>query len=296
MAARAYWSGRIRLSLVSIPVDVYPATRTASRIAFHQVHQPSGKRIRYEKVVPGQGPIDPEDIVKGYEVEKGKYVLLTDEEIADVRLDAKKSIDLVQFVGQDEIDSIYYDRPYFVLPSEDNEDADEAYLVLREALRRTRKVGIGQIVVRGKSAMVAVRPCGQGLLMESLRYADEVKKCDSAFDGVAEKGVDKELVDLAEELIEKKTAKFQPERIKDAYTVALRELIAAKLEKRPPKEIEETPLVSNVINLMDALKRSVGKGAARDASPSKRRGRAKAATRKRAKPRQRRSGRAKAAA
>jgi DNA end-binding protein Ku len=296
MAARAYWSGRIRLSLVSIPVDIFPATRSASRISFHQIHQPSGKRIRYEKVVPGQGPVDTEDIVKGYEVEKGKYVLLSDEEISDVKLEAKKSIDLVQFVDQHEIDPIYYDRPYFVLPDEDNEEADEAYVVLRDALRRTKKVGLGQIVVRGQSAIVAIKPCGQGLLMETLRYADEVKKCETAFDTVSDASVDKDLVDLAQELIEKKSAKFHPEKFKDSYTVALRELIEAKLEKRPPKSIEDTPPVSNVINLMDALKRSVGKGngRARRGAPAK--SQRKPARRKSAASRRNKNGRRKAAA
>jgi DNA end-binding protein Ku len=280
---------------------VFPATKSTATPSFHQIHQPSGKRIRYEKVVPGIGPVASEDIVKGYEVEKGKYVLLTDEEIADVKLEAKRSIDLVQFVDQHEIDPIYYDRPYFVLPDEDNEEADEAYIVLREALRKTKKVGLGQIVVRGQGSIVAIKPCGQGLLMETLRYADEIKKCDTAFEGVSDESVDKDLVDLAEELIEKKSAKFHPEKFKDSYTIALRELIEAKLEKRPPKEIEETPPVSNVINLMDALKRSVGKGESRSGGAGKRRSASaksprKVARKKGASARRRKNGRHKAAA
>ena len=118
MAARAYWQGNIRLALVSIPVQVFSATKSAARIAFNQIHKPSGKRIRYEKVVPGVGAVEAEDIVKGYEVEKGKYVLLTDEEIDDVKLEAKRTIDLVQFVDEDEIDSLYFEKPYFVAPEE----------------------------------------------------------------------------------------------------------------------------------------------------------------------------------
>ncbi len=262
MATRAYWSGRIRLALVSIPVEIVPATKTSSRISFHQIHEPSGKRIRYEKVVPGIGPVDIDEIVKGYEVEKGKYVLLTDEEIADVKLEAKKSIDLVQFVDADAIDPIYFERPFYVLPSEEDEDAEEAYIVLRDALRKTKKVGIGQIVIRGQGSIVAIKPCGKGLLMETLRYADEVKKADGTFDSVPAKKVDSDLVELAEELIDKKAGDFHPEKFKDSYTVALRELIKAKQEKRPPRAIEETPPASNVINLMDALKRSVRGGAA----------------------------------
>jgi DNA end-binding protein Ku len=262
MAARAYWSGRIRLALVSIPVDVVPATKTASRISFHQVHEPSGKRIRYEKVVPGIGPVDTDDIVKGYEVEKGKYVLLTDEEIADVKLEAKKTVDLVQFVDADAIDPIYFERPYYVLPSDEDEDGVEAYGVLRDALKATKKIGLGQIVVRGQGSIVAIKPCGKGLLMETLRFADEVKKAGSTFDAIPAKKADKDLIELAEELIQKKASEFHPEKFKDSYTVALRELIEAKQEHRKPREIEETRPASNVINLMDALKRSVRGGSA----------------------------------
>jgi DNA end-binding protein Ku len=212
--------------------------------------------------VPGIGPVEAEDIVKGYEVDKGKYVLLSEEEIDNVKLEAKKSIDLVQFVDEDEIAPIYFERPFYILPDEDDEDAEEAYAVLRDALRKTKKVGLGQVVVRGQGSIVAIRAFDKGLMMETLRYADEVKKPEQAFDGITKKTPDKDLVDLAQELIEKKAADFQPEKFKDTYTVALKELIEAKLEKRPPKAIEEAPPASNVINLMDALKRSVKGGAA----------------------------------
>jgi DNA end-binding protein Ku len=283
MAVRAYWSGRIRLALVSIPVDVVPATKSASRIAFNQIHEPSGKRIRYEKVVPGIGPVEAEDIVKGYEVEKGKYVLLTDDEIADVKLEAKKSIDLVQFVDQDAIDPIYFERPFYVLPSGEDEDAEEAYIVLRDALKKSKKVGLGQVVVRGQGSIVAIKPCGKGLLMETLRYPDEVKKADATFDAISAKKVDADLVSLAEEIIAKKAGEFHPEKFKDAYTLALRELIDAKLHKRKPREIDDAPPASNVINLMDALKRSVGgkdggaTGKARRKPPAKPRARTRSA-------------------
>lgn len=266
MAARAYWSGRIRLALVSIPVDIVPATKSSSRIAFNQIHEPSGKRIRYEKVVPGIGPVEAEDIVKGYEVDKGKYVLLSDEEIEGVKLESKKSIDLVQFVDEDSIPPIFFEKPFYILPEEDDEDAEEAYAVLRDALKKTKKIGLGQVVVRGQGSIVAIKPFEKGLLMETLRYADEVKKADQVFDGLGRKSPDKDLVELAEELIEKKASDFVPEKFKDTYTVALRELIDAKMHKRPPREIEETPPASNVINLMDALKRSVKGGAAAERS------------------------------
>lgn len=287
MPTRAYWSGRIRLALVSIPVEVLPATKSTSRISFNQIHEPTGKRIRYEKVVPGVGPVEASEIVKGYEVEKNKYVLLTDEEINDVKLEAKKSIDLSQFVDEDAIDEVYFDRPFYIVPSDEDEDAAEAYIVLRDALKKTKKIGLGQLVVRGQGSIVAIKPYGKGLLMETLRYADEIKKAD-VFDELPSKKVDPDLVSLAEELIEKKAGDFQPEKFKDTYTAALRELIKAKEEKRPPREIEEAAPVSNVINLMDALKRSVGKGGSdktgagkgNDAKPSSSTGKAKAPARK----------------
>lgn len=269
MATRAYWSGRIRLALVSIPVEVVPATKTSNRISFHQIHEPSGKRIRYEKVVPGIGPVDTDEIVKGYEVGKGKYVLLSDDEIADVKLEAKKSIDLVQFVDADAIDPIYFEKPFYILPSQEDEDAEEAYIVLRDALKKTNKIGLGQIVVRGQGSIVAIKPFGKGLLLETLRYADEVKKPETTFEDVPAKKIDADLVELAEELIDKKSGDFHPEKFKDTYTVALRELIKAKQENRPPREIEEAPPASNVINLMDALKRSVKGGSAETARAQK---------------------------
>jgi len=257
MAARAYWQGQIRLALVSIPVQVFPATRTAARIAFNQIHKPSGKRIRYEKVVPGIGAVAPEDIVKGYEVEKGKYVLLTEEEINDVKLEAKRTIDLVQFVDADEIDQVYFDKPYFVSP-EDDETSGEAYVVLRDALKATKKIGIGHIVARGHSNLVALRPAGKGLVIETLRYADEVQKPDAFFAEVPAAKPDKELLSLAEELIERKAKPFDPKAFSDPYEAALRELIEAKMENRPPESIEEPQIGAKVIDLMEALKRSVG--------------------------------------
>ncbi|MBX3523693.1 MAG: Ku protein [Xanthobacteraceae bacterium] len=272
MPARAYWTGRIRLSLVSIPIQLYSTTKSGARISFNQIHEPSGKRIRYEKVVPGIGPIDTSEIVKGYEVEKGKYVLLTDEEIDEVKLEAKRTIDLVQFVGEDEIDPVYFENSYFVAP-EDDEDGQEAYVVLRDALKKEKKIGLGQIVIRGKGAIVAIRAEGKGLLLQTLHYADEVQKADPFYQDVPARKPDSEMISLATELIEKKTRKFDPKEFHDKYTGALKELIEAKQEKRAPRQIEEAELPSNVINLMDALKRSVGKkgeSAKEDKKPAKR--------------------------
>jgi DNA end-binding protein Ku len=256
MAPRPYWTGRIRLSLVSIPVQLFAATKAGKRVAFNQIHKPSGKRIRYEKVVPGVGAVDTDEIVKGYQVKKGKYVLLSDEDIDSVKLEAKRTIDLVQFVDQHEIDPLYFERPFFVVPRDD-EDGQEAYVVLRNALRNTKKVGVGQIVVRGQSSIVALKPCGDGILLETLRYPDEIKKAASFFDEIPAKRPGPELIDLAEQLIENKSKKFDPKDFKDAFNEALHELIEAKLEKREPKDIEAPEIESNVVNLMDALKKSV---------------------------------------
>jgi DNA end-binding protein Ku len=268
MPTRAYWSGNIRLSLVSIPIQVVPATKSGAKIAFHQIHKPSGSRIRYQKVVPGIGPIDTDEIVKGYELEKGKYVLLEDKEIDKLKLEAKKTLDLVQFVGIHEIDPIYFDRPFFVLP--DDEEDDEAFVVLREALKKTKKIGLGQIVIRGKGTLVALKACGKGMLLETLRYADEVKKADTAFSEIKEAKPETDMIELAEELIEKKTKKFDAGAFKDAYEDALHELIEAKAEHRQIRQVEETPQTAKVINLMDALRKSVGKDNGRAKKPEKR--------------------------
>ncbi|MGD9869329.1 MAG: Ku protein, partial [Hyphomicrobiales bacterium] len=277
---RAYWSGNIRLALVNIPVQLFAATRSGAQVSFHQIHKPSGKRIRYQKVVPGIGPVDTDDIVKGYEVDKGRYVLLSDGELDEIRLEARKTIDLVQFVKRGEIDPIYFEKPYFVAPDEESDG--EAYVVLRDSLRKTGMTGIGQMVVRGRSHLVALKPCHQGLVAETLRYADEIRKSRSFFAGVPDIEPEKELTDLAEELIGRKAGRFDPDIFKDKYTEAVRELIDARLEDREPEEIEAPQAGAQVIDLMEALKRSVkGRGAASGTSkPSKAKSASKSSARK----------------
>ena len=173
MPARAYWKGQIRLALVSIPVEIFTATKSGAKISFNQIHEPTGKRINYEKVVRGVGPVDRDEIVKGYEYSKNNYVLLDEDEIEAVKLESKKTLELVQFVEQCEIDPLYFEKPYYVAPADDL--AEEAFIVLRDALRAAKKVGLGQLSVRGREKLVAVKPCGKGLLLEMLRYADEAK-------------------------------------------------------------------------------------------------------------------------
>ncbi|MGF7168542.1 DNA end-binding protein Ku [Sphingobium xanthum] len=264
MAARAYWQGQIKLALVSIPVEIYPATKSGAAISFHQIHEPSGKRIRYEKVAPGVGPVDRDEIMKGFEVSKGNYVLLDDEEIEAVKIESRKTLDLVQFVEADEIDVLYYEKPYFVVPADDL--AEEAYVVLRDALRQTKKVGLGQLSVRGREQLVSIKPCGRGMVMEVLRYADEVHKAQSYFREIEDMKPDEDLLDLATTLIDKKTAPFKPAEFHNRYVEALERLIEKKRKARGGKRILEDvgepdrPSGANVIDLMAALKKSVGEG------------------------------------
>lgn len=261
MAARAYWQGQIRLALVSIPVEIYPATKSGAAVSFRQIHEPSGKPIKYEKVVTGVGPVDPEEILKGYEVSKGNYVLLEQEEIEAVKIESRKTLELVQFVEADAIDVLYYEKPYFVLPADDL--AEEAYAVLRDALRRTKKVGLGQLSVRGREQLVSLKPCGRGLVLEVLRYADEVTRAQTYFRGLPETEADADLLDLATTIIEKKTGPFKPEEFHDRYVDALQQLIEKKKKAKGKRVIEDVEDAApsrggNVIDLMAALKKSVG--------------------------------------
>ena len=259
MAARAYWKGQIRLALVSIPVEIFSATKSGATIAFNQIHEPTGKRIKYEKVVPGIGPVDPDEIVKGYQYEKGSYVLLDEEELDAVKLESKKTLELTQVVDHDEIDVLYYEKPYYVVPADDL--AEEAFIVLREALRRTKKVAIGQLAMRGREYMISLKPCGRGIVLETLRYADEVNKAQNYFRDIADAEPDEELLELAEALIERKTAKFDPSKFHDRYVEALEELIERKRKGKTIHAEEEAPPAKgmNVVDLMAALKRSIEK-------------------------------------
>ncbi len=262
MAARPIWRGQIRLALVSIPVEIYSATKSGASIQFHQVHEPSGKRIKHEKVVPGIGPIDRDEIVKGYEVSKGHYVLLDQEEIEAVKLESKKTLDLVQFVDTHEIDAMYYEKPYYVVPADDL--AEEAFVVLRDALREAKKVGVGQLAMRGQEYVVALKPCGRGMLLETLRYADEVNKANSYFREIGDAKPDPDLLDLAATLIAKKTGKFDASDFRNRYVDALKQLIEEKQRAKGEKVIQDPdsdappPRGSNVIDLMAALKKSLG--------------------------------------
>lgn len=288
MAARAYWSGQLRLALVSIPIELYSATRSAGTIALNQIHEPSGKRIKYEKTVPGIGTVDPDEIVKGFEVEKGKYVILSDDEIEGVKLESKKTLELTQFVDAAEIDPIYFEKPYFCVPKD--ELAEEAFCVIRDALKAAKKVGLGQLAMRGHEYLISLKPCGRGMILETLRYEEEVNKASGFFRSIPDDAATPELMELATALIDKRTAKFDPGKFHDRYEDALRALIDEKRGKKVA-EVENTevaPKASNVIDLMAALKASIEKGGGTAAAappqiaPRKAKTAAKAPVRKRA--------------
>jgi DNA end-binding protein Ku len=267
---RSLWTGQLRLALVSIPVQLVSAVKTGARLAFHQVDVKSHKRIKYEKIVPGIGRIDTKNIVKGFEVSKGQYVLVTEEDIESVKLEAKRTIDLIQFVDHCEVEPIYFDKPYFVIP--DGKLAEEAYGVLRDALRASGKMGLGQFVMRGREYVAALRPSGRGLLLETLRFSDEVRAAAPFFADIGEDNADKELLDLATDLIKRKTQKFDPGRFHDHYTKALRELIESKEKNKTPvveEELDAGQDRGNVVDLVAALRKSLQQNQSNEAPAKK---------------------------
>ncbi len=282
--ARAYWKGFLRLSLVSIPVEIYNAVESKSEISFRQIHKPSGRRVSYEKVVPGVGKIENSDIVKGYEVDTDTYVTLDPDEVDAVKLESKKTIDIAQFVDVAEIDWRYFERPYYIAPVD--AIAGEGYTVIRDAMRTTGKVGLAQVTIGGREWLVAIAPLDDGLVMVMLRYADELREASDFFDDVPKTKPDKEMVDLAVELIGRKASKFDASKFEDHYATALKALIQDKLKgRRIVAHAEESrPKGANVVDLMEALRRSVGggkKSAAKEPSKgTKRRPRAKTTRRR----------------
>jgi DNA end-binding protein Ku len=256
---RAYWKGFLRLSLVSIGVHLHNAVESKSDISFRQIHKPSGRRVNYQKAVQGVGPVECADIAKGYEVDADTYVLLEQEEIDAIKLESKRTIDLVQFVDAKEIDYRYFERPYFLVPAD--EMSGEGYAVIRDALRKTGKVGLAQLTVSGREWLVAVAPLEDGLVMEILRYTNELREPAEYFDEVPTAKPQKDMVDLAVQLIDKESGPFDATKFEDHYGTALKELVQEKLKghKFVAKETER-PSGSNVVDLMEALKRSVGEG------------------------------------
>ena len=253
-AARPYWTGFLKLSLVTIAVRLYSATTEKERVHFHQIHDPSGERVRYQTVVPGLGPVERAEIVKGYEYQKGRYVTIEPADLEKLRLETTDTIDIAEFVDADTLDPVYVDSPYYLLP--DGSLAEVGYRVIREALRDTGKVAIGQVVINTRERIVAVRPYGKGLLVNALRFPDEVRAADEFFSAIGDEPADQDELAIMEQIISRRTRKFEPGKFVDHFQAALKELIgeklAGKLPERPP---ERKP--AQVINLMDALKRSL---------------------------------------
>jgi DNA end-binding protein Ku len=285
MPARAYWKGYLRLSLVTIGVELYPATASTKSIPLHQIDKKSGKRIKYEKVVPGgHGTVKQADIIKGYEVSKGNYVTLDPEELDEIKLESRRTIDLVQFVDHCEIDPRYFEKPYYVIPTAEDVAA-EGFAVIREALKDAEKVGLGQMATRGKDQICAVKSCGEGLLLETLRYEQEIRDSDAVFKTVPHTRIDKEMMSLASELIKRKTAPFKPEKFHSHYNKALKDLIEEKRKKgkitpADDKEITAHKGGGNVIDLMEALRKSVKGGKSAAHAPARKTGARKPAARK----------------
>src|SRR6476620_9451462 len=259
MAPIPVWSGNLRLSLVLVPVRMFPAISTEGTIAFRMIHEPSGQPIKYLKGVEterGFEEVPEEEIIKGYEHTRGHHVLIKPEELDELKLGAKHTIDMARFVDREEIDSRYFEKPYYLLP--DGDEADEGYTVLRDAFAKTKKVAIGQLIMHGREHLVGITAHKKGLMLLILRYQDELRKPDSFFDTIDTK-VDDSAVKLADDLVEQESGKFEPEKMPNEYARAIHELVQAKIEQRAPEvEIEtekrETP---KVVNIMDALKKSM---------------------------------------
>ena len=280
--ARPYWSGQVTISLVSFGVKLFVATEAKSQISFHQIDRRTGERVRHQKVLasaiesspdeaaPQEAVVGKSEIVKGYEYSKGQYVNIEPEELAHIRVPSKHTMEVTQFVNEDEIDPEYFEKPYFVVP--ENDSQTEAFLTVRKALQDTKKVAITKIAFGGREHIVALAPAGKegmsdteehgGMMAYTMRYAAELRKPAEYFADIKHMSVDKESLDLAKELIKRRSGKFDPEKFVDGYEGAVKELVDAKLKHLPiPKDEEVAPPRGKVINLMDALRKSVTSGA-----------------------------------
>jgi len=260
MAPRPSWKGYLKLSLVSCAVAMYTATSTSSRIRLNIINRETGNRIRNQAVDSETGDVvENENKVKGYEVDDGRYVLLEEDELDEVALESTHTIDIETFVDRGEVDEIYLDESFYIVPND--EVAYEAFAVIREAMKKTNMVGLGRVVMHRRERLLMLQPRGKGLAATALRYKPEVRKEDAYFDEIPTVKVPIDMLQLAEHILEQKKGHFDPDKFEDRYEDALSTLIKAKRAgKEPPTS--PSPKPSNVINLMDALRRSVkgGKG------------------------------------
>jgi DNA end-binding protein Ku len=263
MALRANWKGFLRLSLVTCPVALYPATSESEKISFNQLNRATGHRIKYVKVDVDTGDEVPkEDIVKGYELDKGQYIEVTKEELEELALESTRTIEIDEFVAKSDIDPRYLIRPYYLRP--DGKVGHDAFAVIRETIREMDKVAIGRVVLTNREHIIALEPMEKGLVGTLLRYPYEVRSEKEYFDEIHDVKVTKDMLDLAKHIVNQKTGTFDPEKFEDHYETALVDLIN---QKRAGKTIrpKERPKGENVVDLMEALRQSVG----REAAPAK---------------------------
>jgi DNA end-binding protein Ku len=281
MAPRSNWKGYLKLSLVSCPVQLFPATSTKERVAFHLLHRETGNRLRRKLVDPDTDEaVETDDQVKGFEVAKNEYVLVEEDEIASVAIESTHTIDIETFVPRAEIDAAYLDTPYYLAPN--GKMGEEAFAVIREAMREKEVVGIGRVVLYRRERPILLEPRGKGLVATTLRYAYEVRDDSDYFEDIDDVEVPEEMLDLATHIISRKLDHFDPKRFEDRYQNALLEIIRAKQQHRPVTTSAPAPKAGNVVSLMDALRKSIAaEGAANDAGkaaekPSARPSKAKA--------------------
>ncbi|MEA2840021.1 MAG: end-binding protein Ku [Methylobacteriaceae bacterium] len=265
MAPRPNWKGYLKLALVSCPVALYPAASSSERISFHMMNRSTGNRLKQQYIDAETGDlVESADRVKGYEVARNDYVLLEPEELKDVQIESTHTIEIEHFVPRSEIDPVYYDSAYYIVP--DDEVGAEAFAVIREAMRKRDMVGLARVVLYGRERIIMLEPRGKGLAGTTLRYNYEVRDDKTYFDEITNKTVAKDMLDLASHIIDTKVGHFDPSEFKDRYQDAVVDLIRAKRAGKP-LPTPAAPKPSNVVNLMDALKRSLsaekgGKGKA----------------------------------
>jgi DNA end-binding protein Ku len=282
MAYRPTWQGHLKLSLVTCPVALYTATNAAGDVHFNLINPKTNNRIKMITTDPDTGPVNRSDLVKGFEVSKGQYILVTDEEIRSVKLESTKTIDIERFVPVDEIDRVYWDHPYYLAP--DGKLGQEPFAVIREALERSGQIAIGRVVLSTRERILALEPRDKGILAYSLRSEAEVRNAKDIFGSISDVKPDADMVDIAEKIISQKEGPFDPSKFDDRYEEALKKLIADK-QKGHKLVAAEEPEDTNVIDLMSALKASLqGKAAAKSAAPAKRGG-GKPAAKEKAAPR-----------
>ena len=255
MAPRAYWKGYLKLSLVSCPVALFPASSEREKISFHQINKKTGNRIKYRKVDAETGhEVDSSDIVKGYEVGKGEYVEIEPEELEAIAIESKRTIEIDEFVPKKEIDELYLNSPYYIVP--DGEVGQQAFAVIREAIRKEGMVALARVVFTSREHVMALEPRGKGLLGITLRYPYEVRKEDEYFDDIEDEKIPKDMADLAAHIVETKAGHFKPEKFEDHYEEALKEVLKKK-QAGEKIEVPKQREPAKVISLMDALRRSV---------------------------------------